>query len=146
MYRLSSRFPNFGCATVQLSSQLFAYFVSDETVPDKTEVCNFFSKADANKTAVMSHLRGEFGAFLYSACTRAVEGACGSHLRPSSMGVIRDSSEASWTLPADVANKMLSALRCKMIFFYCVQEKPKLHLEICRAMSQAKYGYLETSR
>ena len=35
---------------------LLAYTVSDETVPDKTEVCNFFSKVDANKTAVIGSL------------------------------------------------------------------------------------------
>ena len=28
------------------AQQLFACLVSDQTMPDKTEVCNFFSKAD----------------------------------------------------------------------------------------------------
>ena len=32
------RIPNLYCATGHLSSRLFLYLVSDETVPDKTEV------------------------------------------------------------------------------------------------------------
>ena len=36
---------------VENLQQLFAYLVSDETVPNKTDVCNFLFKADANKTA-----------------------------------------------------------------------------------------------
>ena len=54
--------------------QLFTFPVSDETVPNKTEVCNFFSKADANKTAIVGHLCGKFSNFLSSSCTRAVQG------------------------------------------------------------------------
>jgi len=67
---------------------LFACPVSDETVPDKTQVCDFFSKADANKTAIVGNLCGKFGTFLSSSHTTAVQStwdsvdtaACGSHL------------------------------------------------------------------
>ena len=38
------------------AQQLFAYPVNDETVPDKMKVCNFFFKADANKTVNVDHL------------------------------------------------------------------------------------------
>ena len=38
------------------AQQLFAYLVIDETVPNKTDVCNFFFKADANKTDIVGHL------------------------------------------------------------------------------------------
>ena len=37
---------------VEKAQQLFAYLVGDETVPNKTEVCNFCFKTDANKTAI----------------------------------------------------------------------------------------------
>ena len=81
------------------AQQLFAYPLSDETVPDKTEVFNFFSEADVNKTAVVGNLCGKIGTSSYSSCTRAVEGAwdraeadaCGAHLT----GVICDASESS---------------------------------------------------
>ena len=43
--------------------QLFACSVSDETVRDKVEVCNFFSKADADKTAIVGNLCFRFGTF-----------------------------------------------------------------------------------
>jgi len=88
------------------AQQLFACPVSDKTVPDRTEVCNFFSKADANKTAIVGDLCGKFGTFLSGSCTRTVQGAwdsveaaaCGSHLsvkhgEPSS--IICDAFESS---------------------------------------------------
>ena len=34
--------------------------VSDETVPDKTKVCNFCFKVDANKTAIVGNLCDKF--------------------------------------------------------------------------------------
>ena len=82
---------------VRKAQQLFAC-----TVPNKTEVCNFFSKADENQTDIVGNLCDKFGTFLYSSCTRAVGGArdsaetaaCGSHLRESSTGVICDCSES----------------------------------------------------
>ena len=65
--QLQGRHLNSGCDTghpsfaldsalrwvVRKSQQLFACLVSDETVPGKSEVCYFFSKADAKKFAVM---------------------------------------------------------------------------------------------
>ena len=59
---------------VEKAQQLFAYPVSDETVPDKMKVCNFFFKADANKTAIVGHLCGKFRIFLFSSCMRAMQG------------------------------------------------------------------------
>ena len=56
------------------AQQLFAYPVSDGTVPDKTEVRNFFSKAVVNKTVIVGHLCGKFGTFLFSSCMRAMQG------------------------------------------------------------------------
>ena len=55
------------------AQQLFVYLVSDETVPNKTEVCNFCFKTDANKTAIVGNLCGKFGTFLFSSCMRAMQ-------------------------------------------------------------------------
>ena len=57
---------------VEKAQQLFVYLVSDETVLNKTEVCNFCFKADANKTAIVGDLCGKFGTFLFSSCMRAM--------------------------------------------------------------------------
>ena len=38
--------------------------VSKETLPDKTEVCNFVSASVAHKTAIVGNLSGRFGTFL----------------------------------------------------------------------------------
>ena len=59
---------------VKKAQQLFACLVGDETVPNKTEVCNFCFSADANKTAIVGNLCGKFGTFLFSSCTRAMQG------------------------------------------------------------------------
>ena len=40
---------------------------------NKTEVCNFCFKADANKTAIVGNLCGKFGTFLFSSCMRAMK-------------------------------------------------------------------------
>ena len=61
---------------VEKAQQLFVYLVSDETVPNKTEIFNFCFKADANKTAIVGNLCGKFGTFLFSSCTRAMQGNC----------------------------------------------------------------------
>ena len=58
---------------VEKAQQLFAYLVGDETVPNKTEVCNFCFSADANKTAIVDNLCGKFGTFLFSSCMRATQ-------------------------------------------------------------------------
>ena len=58
---------------VEKAQQLFAYLVGDETVPNKTEVCNFCFKTDANKTAIVGNLCGKFGTFLFSSCMRAMQ-------------------------------------------------------------------------
>ena len=49
---------------VEKAQQLFAYLVSDETVPNKTDVCNFLFKADANETDIVGHLCDKIGTFL----------------------------------------------------------------------------------
>ena len=67
-------------------------------MPDKTEVFNFSSKTDVNKTAVLGNLCGKFGA----RARRAVGGAwdsaevdaCGSNLRESLTRVIQTHSRA----------------------------------------------------
>ena len=64
------------------AQQLFAYLVSDETVPNKTDVCNFLFKADANKTDIVGHLCDKIGTFLFSLRMRAMQGSwcdCESH-------------------------------------------------------------------
>ena len=55
------------------AQQLFVYLVSDETVLNKTDVCNFLFKADANKTAIVGNLCGKVGTFLFSSCIRAMQ-------------------------------------------------------------------------
>ena len=121
MCRRQGRFPNF--ATGHLSSQFFAYLVSDETVPDKTEVCNF---SRARPTRLPSWVIPD-GSSEPSCTARAHErwegaldsmetAACCSHLHESSTEVIRDSSKV----------------------LFAVREKPGLHLELYQLMLQTK--------
>ena len=79
---------------VRKAQQLFAYPVSDKTVPNKAEMCNFFSNADVNTTAVMVFSAENFRAPLYTSCKRAVEvlGTVRKFTPCGSTGVIRDSS------------------------------------------------------
>ena len=53
---------------VEKAQQLFAYLVGDETVLNKTEVCNFCFKVDANKTGATCVARSE-----HSCSARACE-------------------------------------------------------------------------
>ena len=54
------------------AQQLFVYLVSDETVLNKTDVCNSLFKVDANKTAIVGNLCGKFGTFLFGSYIRAM--------------------------------------------------------------------------
>ena len=43
-------------------------------MPDKTKVCNFCYKVDANKNVIVGNFCDKFENILSSSCTRAVQG------------------------------------------------------------------------
>ena len=84
---------------------MFACLVSDEAVPDKTEVCTIFSKANANKTVTV-------GDFFRMGCANERWKVLGTVRRPTLAALIsvRAPLESSATLLRAVSRTSTSEL------------------------------------